>query len=953
MTWLENNLFLIGFTPIPSNPREPNNDSILYIFSRTSNTEGFRFQKLPDPTPPFGMTSRQAYFFCGEIKHWHPHLQDALVLANTSSADIGLITRFTAAINNVPEGTFTVTTIANDSRRAALPLGEQDMMDTSPIGVALDLSSRDSVSRPIAGEEPEETGPLPIFMVLNNESLVSAWHIVYSDAVRNNCEYPQLAVVKEKQAPQATQQPEAKVSAFNTESAFKIGGDIKSFSTPTTPGIAPAFGQHGFRRPAFVQAAFGQSGWGAAPAAPTAPSAPAFGASSFGSTTTPSTGGATFGSSSGFGKFASAGGFASMAASTTAGSGPAWAKGLGSSTTSTSTFGGLGSTNDSTSSFGGLTSSGSGGAFGSAAVPLKIPSTFQADKTSGMSSTAENQGGLFGGFGSSLGGALGGDKTLSVPDADMDAESPMVSTPVDKEEDMQSTPSEPSTPPQARTVPAVLPGLFGSFGVPEPTSAFASTAVTTTAPKSPPPVPLPQSPVAEQKPTPEIAKPAPIIDAPLPPDPVPKTVKEEIPDIPLPPMPGDKPKDDKPTTGGKEALKNVFGSSATLGAFSSLPSSGTFSSAASEKNPFANTAVFGKSTPLAPAFGSSIKAQTPGLFSQPKPDSPVGSPALADKSALISPPPTAPPKPLSDVLGGEPAPENPSAPPKSAFPTTTQPLPPLSAVRKKDTKAGGSVFDSPPAEFTGGIFASLSGKNVVKSDKVDKAESRPSLPSRVSAPPATKSTLGRKADLGRAKTIPVNPMHRFGTGKPRPTMKPSPLSRRALEDEEDVDAKEVEEEEEEEEEEEAEEGEGDNEEDYEGIEAEVDEEEEEEEEKPEPKAALGDSKPKTQFAPKPVPGNDKPTSAFGGVKQETASPPGLKAPALTPRQKPAPKVTVPTPPVPPPEYEDERIWKILHSEIPVEPNPAAPIFAQNDKIVEASPDDVCFFFFRACLSKHL
>ncbi|KAF8438282.1 hypothetical protein BGX38DRAFT_1209791 [Terfezia claveryi] len=979
VTWLENNLFLIGLTPIPSNPREPNNDSIFYIFSRTSNTEGFRFQKLPDPTPPFGMTSRQAYFFCGEIKHWHPHLQDALVLANTSSADIGLITRFTAAINNVPEGTFTVTTIANDSRRAALPLGDQDMTDTSPIGVALDLSSRENVPRPITGEEPEETGPLPIFMVLNNESLVSAWHIVYDDAVRNNCEYSQLAVVKEKQAPYV--QPEAKVSAFNTGTGSKIGGDIKPFAAP---GIAPAFGQPtlpakptfgqlAFGRPAFEQqAAVGQSGWGAAPSTPTASSAPEFGTSSFGSTAPPSIGGTTLPSSSGFGKFASAGSFASMAASTTAGSGPAWAKGLGSNTTSSSTFGGLGPLNDSRSSFGGLQRSGSEGAFGSAAVPLKIHSTFQADKAGDMSSTPDNQGGLFGGFGPSLGGALGVDSTLSVPDADMDAESPMVATPVDKEEDMQSTPSEPSTPPQVRPAApgAPKPGLFGDFRASKPAPAFASTAVTTTAPKSPPPAPLPPSPVAERKSTPE-SPPVPL-DAPLPPGSVSKTTKEEIPDLPLPQMHGDKFKDDQSKIEDKEVPKNVF---------LQKPSLGPFSSAAGEKNPFVNTAAFGKPsitssplswtsegsllgtsapsstvgkpTPLAPAFSSSIKAPTPGLFSQPKPDSPAGSPTPADKPALSSSPSTAPPKSPLGVSDGMPAPESLSAPLQSAFATTTQPLPPLdegsllstSPAVRKDTKAGGSVFDSPPAELTGGIFAGLSKKKPVKSDRVDKTEIKQALSSRISVTPATKSTLGKKPevgkklDLGRAKTTLVNRMHRFGTGK---SMKPSPLSRRALEDEdEDKDEEDLEEEDEVEEE-----GEGDNDEDYEEIESEVDEpeEEEEDEEKPASKAAIGDlklKKPKSAF------GDTKPTSAIGNLKQESASVLGHKVPAQllpkpaasTPEQELAPRVTTPAPPAPPPEYEDERIRNILHSEIPVEPNPATPVFAQNDKIVEASPDD--------------
>lgn len=1015
ITWLENNLFLIALTPIPSNPQEPNNDSIFYIFSRTSNTEGFRFQKLPDPTPPFGMTSRQAYHFCGEIKHWLPHLQDALILANTSSADIGLLTRFSNAVGNVPEGTFTVSSIANDSRRAALPLGEQDMTDTSPIGLALDVSSRDKVSRPIAGEEPEETGPLPILMVLNNESLVSAWHIVYSDAVRNNSEYPQLAMVTEKTAPQTTQRSEAPiVSAFAAPATpFRAASlDVKPFgalgTSGTTPAFGqpayaapafaqpaaspsrPAFGQPAFGRPAFGQAAFGQSGWGTtAPASPTPAVAPAFASSTFGSNTTTTPAASTFGAGSGFGKFASAGGFASMAASTAAGSGPAWAKGLGSGTTSTSPFGGLGSTSDNTSSFGGLSSGGSGGIFGSSAVPLKIPSTFQADTTSSMSAVPESKGGLFGGFGSSLGGALGGDKTPSASDADMDAESPRVATPVDKEEDMESTPSEPSSPPPSRPAALAAPvsGSFGNFGKSQPVSAFTSTASSIESPASQdyPAEPLPPSPTAEGKSTPEGAKIPPGTDAPLPPDLVPKLDKEAVPEVPLLPVPGDKPNEEaakaKDQNEQKEAPKNVFGSNmGSLGSFGSLgsqkPSPGLFSSAANDQSPFANAAggspfgkpaegsVFGKPVPISAfgkpstlggAFGSSAKPPITGIFSQPKP----GSPAFGGKP-VSTPPSTAPTsKSTPGIFGSEkPTPASPSPPPlKSAFQTTTQPLPPLGdggpfgASQAPLDKEQKSVFDSPPAELTGGIFAGYSKKKPVKSEKEkDKVEIKPSLSSRASAPPGTKSALGKKSEVGkkseqtRAKPTSVNPMHRFGMGKTRPALRPSPLSRRQQEDEEERNEEDDEDEEDEEVEDQEEE---EDEDDYEEVESEP--EEEEEKPKPKPKSSFGDWKPQAELPA------IQPKSAFGDPRSKqnvpslpsTPPPSQLRAtmPQALPRAStpaPPPRASTPAPPPPPPEYEDERIWKILQSEIPVEPNPAAPVFNLNDKIVEASPDDVSY-----------
>lgn len=881
------------------------------------------------------MTSRQAYFFCAEIKHWSPRLQDALILANPSSADIGLVTRFSAALPNIPEGTFTVTTIANDSRRAALPLQEQSMTDTSPIGVALDLSSRDRVARPIAGEDPEETGPLPILMVLNNESVVSAWHIVYSDAVRNNESYPQLTVVTEQasasQPAQNTLPPAVSAFAAPASPFTALSGSNKAFGASTTSGSAPAlgqptfgssafgqsparpaFGQAAFGKPAFGQASFGQSGWGTAPAAK-APVSSTFGSSGNSSTNE----GSTFGSNSGFGKFASAGGFASMAASAAAGSGPVWAKGIGSNTTSTSPFGGLGSTgfgglgstSDNKSAFGSLSGTGSGGSFGSSLDSFKIGSTFQADTSSSISAPSDNKDSLFGGFGSSLGGALGNDSTPAAPDADMDAEGPLIATPVDKEEDMESTHSEPSTPTTSSTGVRGSGGIFGSS---KPVSAFPSTA-------SPPKADV--TPQAAFPPSPKLAKAISPTDAPLPPDPVPRTGKEEFPDIPLPPVADEKKDKSKVgTSAAKEAPQSVSG----LGDSSSSGLSST---------------GFGQST-IAPAFkatgtfGSTVKPPTSGLFSK----SP--SPAPSEKSGVtssssITPTPGIFSKSASDLT------------PRSVFGKTTQPLPPLggndgglfgapAVSKKKSSKNGGSVLDTPPDSLSDGIFAGFGKNKPVNSDDEDDEDEKPSkaLPSQAKSTLSKKSELGKKPDGSRGKPISANPMHRFGPGKSRQPLKPSPLSRRQHDEDEEEKANE--------EEYEDEEGEDEDEEDE-----EIDTVEEAKKEELKPKSAFGDKR--SQIKP------STPSPQFGAQKPaalpKAATPPiSHRNVTPTPPQRtltPVPQVSrapTPAPPPVPQEYEDEKIRKTLQSDIPVEPNPAPPVFALNDKIVEASPHDVSGFF---------
>ena len=894
LTWLENNLFIIALTPIQSNPQEPNNDTVFYVFTRNSAKENFRFQKLPDPTPPFGMSSRQAYHFCTEIKHWGPHLQDALIFANTSSVDIGLITRFSTAIQDVPAGTFTTTMIANDSRRAALPLDEQGVNDTSPIGVVLDLSNQSKVLRPIAGEELEETGPLPIIMVLNNESLVTAWHIVYSDAVRKNVGYTQLIALKENPPTETAQSDQASLpSAFPAlSSPFPaLSGSIKPFNAPATgapsPAFAapafggrPAFGQPSFGRPAFGQAAFGQTGWGtAASAAPIS--------STFGSNT-----------NSGFGKFAGAGGFAAMA-NAAAGTSPSWAiNGPRSSTASTSPFGGLQSASSNAPSFGGLVGSGSSSTFGSSPSPFKITSTFQADNTTSMSGPSDTKGGLFGSFGPSLEDALGGGK-ISSADADMDTETPRIATPVDKEEDMDSSSSHPPSPPSFATE------LLREHA---PILSPVST--------NPPSAPLPQSPVANQ-PESEDAKLAPTTDAPLPPDWMPKKEKEKTPDAPLPPIPGNELNERKPSakaaTGTGEILQGIFDSKASsIGAFKSVeapekPTTGPFGSGAS---PF--------STGLSDKPASQLK-QTQANESQ----------AQIEKSALTSPPVHAPSSEPTAGLFSTRLPPSPSILPlKSAFPTTQQSPPQgsdglsnsTSATTQKDAKSGGSVFDSPIPDMGGGLFSKSSKKKPVKPEKGDLAKDKPIMVSRVS-PSATKSILGKKTEVARAKSTPMSPIHRFGPlGKTRQALKPSPLSRRQQESEE-------------EDEEYEDEGEDD---DIDGELEETDVEEIEEED-----VSIGRSggmkggrvKEVTQQEPKSIP------KRLPSTHSPRAATPAV--PTSVPQHS---RVTTPTVPIAPrapePEPEDERVRKLLNSAIPVEPNPNPPEFVLTDKIVEASPEDV-------------
>lgn len=265
--WLENNVFLVAHTPTAfGNDSAPN--TTFFVVTRQQNPGLFSFRRLPELCAPYGLNRSPPNHFLQRLKDFPPNLQDVILVASTAADDIGLFSRsrvplssdFPAdSITNV----FTTTVMANDARRASLPMPlTEGLNETSPIGTALDLSAKENVPRPLPGEEMDESpGPLPAFMVLNNEGTLVSWWIVYADSIRQGTTYPGLL-------PEGTQS-QPPVASTQSTPAFS------STATPTTP-------------------AFGQAGLGA-PASK--PAGSLFGSSNTANTT----GGTAFGSTSAFG----------------------------------------------------------------------------------------------------------------------------------------------------------------------------------------------------------------------------------------------------------------------------------------------------------------------------------------------------------------------------------------------------------------------------------------------------------------------------------------------------------------------------------------------------------------------------------------------------------------------------------------------------------------------------
>ncbi len=191
LSWLSNDTFLIIYSS-SSSTDEMAEPSDYFVVSRQPKTQDYTFQALPEVCPAFGLNRSPACQFVARLRKFEPHLEDLLVLASTTSFEIGLVTKADAPLSSEQQVTdvYTLTMPADDSRRAQLPLSLQ-VGDTSPIGLALDLSAKEGIVSPIPSdpEIEQSPGPLPNVLTLNHEGVLSSWWIVYAESIRQKKTY--------------------------------------------------------------------------------------------------------------------------------------------------------------------------------------------------------------------------------------------------------------------------------------------------------------------------------------------------------------------------------------------------------------------------------------------------------------------------------------------------------------------------------------------------------------------------------------------------------------------------------------------------------------------------------------------------------------------------------------------------------------------------------------------
>lgn len=240
LSWLSNDVMLIIYSN-SLNPEGIPQPSDYFIVSRQPKTQNYTFQALPEVCPAFGLNRSPACHFIARLQKFEPHIEQLLLLASTTSFEMGIVTKADVplTLDDTDANSYTLTMPADDSRRAQLPLSLNEG-DTSPIGLALDLSAEEGIVSPIPSdpEIEQSPGPLPNILVLNHEGVLASWWIVYTDSIRDKKTYSGLVVAGGSNQAQKQTTPVPMQSAVPAPSALG----------QSTFGQS-AFGQSGFPAP--------------------------------------------------------------------------------------------------------------------------------------------------------------------------------------------------------------------------------------------------------------------------------------------------------------------------------------------------------------------------------------------------------------------------------------------------------------------------------------------------------------------------------------------------------------------------------------------------------------------------------------------------------------------------------------------------------------------------------
>ncbi|KAG9108155.1 hypothetical protein FRC07_008513, partial [Ceratobasidium sp. 392] len=250
--WLENTVFHVVYGNPASDPSDPTHEYEVYniIFDPKAKTASYI--KFTDPSPPYGVASRLSCRHYVRLAGWEP-TKHLVFVADGPSTDVGIVGCLNpseASGKPIPWGTLEV----DETSRVSLPM-DDEMNETSVMGLGLDLTSTDSINNSKeAGDDAAPSPPSPILYLYTSAGLVISYHILNS----REGKYPGMSGATESAiSPRPSTPPASTLTAKPTAFAG-FGTGAGAFGATTTPKANTAFAQPS-TTPTFGAPAFGST----------------------------------------------------------------------------------------------------------------------------------------------------------------------------------------------------------------------------------------------------------------------------------------------------------------------------------------------------------------------------------------------------------------------------------------------------------------------------------------------------------------------------------------------------------------------------------------------------------------------------------------------------------------------------------------------------------------------
>ncbi len=243
VSWMENNVFHVIYASPGVVPGEESYEAYTILREKTSIMD----INHPDPAPAYGDRSREGGRFFVHLRDWAP-AKHLLIVADPPSTDVGII-YCKQADDPDPWATLEL----EETSRIVLPIDDNGN-DTYPLGLEVDLTSKDPVNMStFGGDETPPAPPSPILYLYTNVGSLLGYHVLNKVA-------PSYSTLVVPSTPST-----APSSATSTDAPMMVSPITPTFGSIPAPTKPPAYGTPSFgspQTPAFGKPAFGAISFG-------------------------------------------------------------------------------------------------------------------------------------------------------------------------------------------------------------------------------------------------------------------------------------------------------------------------------------------------------------------------------------------------------------------------------------------------------------------------------------------------------------------------------------------------------------------------------------------------------------------------------------------------------------------------------------------------------------------